>query len=96
MARQALEHYDGDTVIYVGEGPSGCTADDDFFEVLSGCWASAERIAIPQWDTIHDDLVADHIPCPRCEWPKGAFQRNKAIFERKWQWPVTYSAAVGS
>ncbi len=62
-------------------------SDNDFLWKLSGIGAKF---------TIHDDLVADHIPCPRCEWPKGAFQRNKAIFERKWQWPVTYSAAVGS
>lgn len=34
--------------------------------------------------TIRDDLIADHVECPRCNWPPGAFARNRALFERKW------------
>lgn len=34
---------------------------------------------------IRDDLVADHVECPRCKWPGGAFARNRAIFEKKWR-----------
>lgn len=34
---------------------------------------------------IRDDLVTDHVECPRCNWPPGAFQRNREIFERKWR-----------
>lgn len=34
---------------------------------------------------ICDDLIADHIPCPRCEWPEGGFGRNQAIFKAKWE-----------
>lgn len=33
---------------------------------------------------ICDDLVTDHLPCPRSQWPAGGAARNKAIFERKW------------
>jgi GT2 family glycosyltransferase len=33
---------------------------------------------------ICDELVTDHHPCPRTEWPKGGAERNRAIFEAKW------------
>lgn len=33
---------------------------------------------------IRDDLVTDHVDCPRCNWPPGGFKRNKTIFNRKW------------
>lgn len=33
---------------------------------------------------IMDDLVTEHVECPRCEWPKGGHERNRLIYERKW------------
>jgi len=33
---------------------------------------------------ICDELMTDHLPCPRSQWPAGGAARNKAIFERKW------------
>lgn len=33
---------------------------------------------------ISDDHVTDHHDCPRCEWPAGGADRNRAIFESKW------------
>ncbi len=33
---------------------------------------------------ICDDLITDHLPCPRSQWPAGGAERNKAIFEHKW------------
>lgn len=33
---------------------------------------------------IRDDLVTEHMDCPRCDWPKGGAERNRLIFERKW------------
>ncbi len=33
---------------------------------------------------IADDLVTDHLDCPRTEWPAGGAARNRAIFEAKW------------
>jgi len=34
---------------------------------------------------ILDDCITDHVACERCEWPKGGHQRNKQIFESRWQ-----------
>jgi hypothetical protein len=38
VAAQALKAYRGDMLIYIGEGHGGCTADDDFFELLDEGW----------------------------------------------------------
>ena len=34
FAKQALHHYRGDTVIYIGESAGGCCADDRFHRIL--------------------------------------------------------------
>jgi hypothetical protein len=56
MAERALHHYAGDTVIYIGEGPHGCTADDLFHDKLATGWEEAEYIGLPQWPGIRDGL----------------------------------------
>jgi hypothetical protein len=38
FAAQALAAYTGDTLIYIGEGPGGCTADDEFDRALDAQW----------------------------------------------------------
>lgn len=35
FAKQALHHYQGDTVIYIGESEGGCCADDRFHRILA-------------------------------------------------------------
>ena len=37
-ARHALSLYEGDLLIYAGEGWGGCTADDGFYELLDAEW----------------------------------------------------------
>lgn len=37
-AARALELYRGDVVVYAGEGPGGCTADDEFHTILERDW----------------------------------------------------------
>lgn len=37
-AAEALKLYAGDMVIYAGEGYGGCTADDEFFDILESDW----------------------------------------------------------
>lgn len=56
MARMCLENYIGNTLIFVGEGRGGCTADDAFFDELDSRWVMTEEVFIPQWDGIHDVL----------------------------------------
>lgn len=34
---------------------------------------------------IRDDLVTEHVDCPRTAWPVGGAARNREIFEGKWQ-----------
>lgn len=49
----AVELYQGDTVIYIGEGPGGCTADDRFHALIGQqgvCW--------------HTDDNGDETTCP--------------------------------
>lgn len=56
-AANALEAFSGDTVIYVGEGKGGCTADDDFHEILDVRFPNQETIDIPVFFGIHDSLI---------------------------------------
>jgi hypothetical protein len=56
MAWQCLKSFAGDTVIYIGEGQGGCTANDEFFEVLTRDYEEIESHGIPQWFGIHDYL----------------------------------------
>lgn len=58
-ARHALSMYEGDLLIYAGEGHGGCTADDGFFELLDIEWD--EVSVAPQhvtWWGIHCRLSA--------------------------------------
>jgi hypothetical protein len=51
----ALELKVGQTLIFIGDGRGGCTADDSFFSLMSTeCFVMKDRVAIPQWDGIHD------------------------------------------
>lgn len=58
-AAAALNAYRGDLVIYAGEGPGGCCADDDFFDQLDTRWEPVA--ASPHhrtWWGIHCRLTA--------------------------------------
>lgn len=52
-AAEALRQFRGDTVIYVGEGSGGCTADSDFFTLVGDeccCWGDEDE-KCPHADT---------------------------------------------
>jgi hypothetical protein len=51
-----LRAFQGEIVLYGGEGQGGCTADDDFHSFLEQQFAPVETIRLPQFDGIHDDL----------------------------------------
>lgn len=54
----ALEFYDGDTVIYIGEGRSGCTAPEPFFDRLDQeGWQQTHDHDIPIWEGMKDRLT---------------------------------------
>jgi hypothetical protein len=59
MAADALKAYGGDTVVFVGEGPGGCTADDAFFKLLDDAW---DEVGVSQWHVtwrgIHCSMAA--------------------------------------
>lgn len=55
-AAECLDLYDGDTVIYIGEGKGGCTADRSFHQKLKQGWNFKDVINIPQWYGIHDRM----------------------------------------
>lgn len=56
LAFNALRLYTGQTVIYIGEGGGGCTADDAFHALLARAWHVVDEVSIPQWSGIHDRL----------------------------------------
>jgi len=58
-AAQSLACYTGDLLIYCGEGPGGCTADDGFFDLLEAEWEEVSDSAahVSYWG-IHDYLTA--------------------------------------
>lgn len=56
MAALCLNAYAGDTLIYIGEGDSGCTGDETFHKELEAKWEEIGDISLPQWEGIHDGL----------------------------------------
>ena len=49
----AHENAGGHALVYVGEGPGGCTADEAFHKRLETHW-DCEDLDLPQWYGIHD------------------------------------------
>ena len=56
FADDALRVFNGNVLIYVGEGAGGHTANAAFFDRLSRDWVLEEQVAIPQWSGAHDSL----------------------------------------
>lgn len=58
FAVDCLRYYQGDTLIYIGEGEGGCTGDDAFFQELDEHWIEVdEHREFVQWGGIHDRLM---------------------------------------
>lgn len=56
MAYQALKMYRGNTLIYIGEEPPGCTADEKFHALVKNEWQLEKCVRLPQWHLLHDCL----------------------------------------
>lgn len=55
-AYNALRLFNGNTVIYVGEGPGGCSGTAEFHNLLARDWDLVGQIEIPQWPGVYDGL----------------------------------------
>lgn len=53
---EALGAYDGDVVVYVGEGRGGATADEGFHQMLHEEWEVEKAVAVPAYLGIRDRL----------------------------------------
>jgi len=59
MASHALQSYEGDTVIYVGEPQDGkgLTAGEEFFGILESRFEVAEIVWLPRWAIYYDHMA---------------------------------------
>jgi hypothetical protein len=57
FALDCLKAFQGQTVVYIGEGIAGCTANDAFHNRLKRHWKEVDHVSIPRWDGIHDWLT---------------------------------------
>ncbi len=57
FAHDCLKAFQGDTVVYIGEGMGGCTADDEFHQRLEEEWKEVGYVIIPRWERIHDVMT---------------------------------------
>ena len=56
MAADAVEAFQGDTLIYVGQGRCGCTGDERLHRLLYEGWELIETVAIPTFLGFNDRL----------------------------------------
>jgi hypothetical protein len=56
-ATDSLKAFKGSTVLYVGEGDGGCTANDEFHQILRTEFEEIEDISMSQFWGIHDRLT---------------------------------------
>jgi len=56
MATNAIKSFSGNKLIFIGEGCGGCTADNEFFQILDNEWNNVDRVNIPRWFGIGDSL----------------------------------------
>lgn len=56
-AFNALKEFEGEQLIYIGEQKSGCTANDQFFELLESSWNCVQTHNMQSWcDISYDQL----------------------------------------
>jgi hypothetical protein len=57
---QMVRAFNGHTIIVIGEGRDGCTANNDFFDELATNWTQVQLNSdtlIYTWPTIHDEVT---------------------------------------
>jgi hypothetical protein len=58
FASRCMKYYQGDRLIYIGEGRGGCTGNAHFHRLLDKEWEPEKSILIPHWPGIYDYLCA--------------------------------------
>ena len=56
-AADALSKFSGKYIVYIGENAGGCTANDEFFDILEKDWTCEQTVDIKNWWGIHDRMV---------------------------------------
>ena len=62
-AFESLKLFKGNLLIYIGEPQDGCTANDDFYDLLEKEWNCKEEIKITNWNSIHDSIFIYERKC---------------------------------
>ena len=57
IALECLKWFKGKFLIYIGEDIRGCNATDGFFKKLERDFILIQKIKIPQWWRVHDNLT---------------------------------------
>ncbi len=52
-----LDAFQGDRVVFIGEGEGGCTGDDRLFALLDADWVEVAAHRPVQWYGIHDHVI---------------------------------------
>ena len=60
FAFDCLSAYQGDRLVFIGEGNGGCTGSEEFFVLLAAEWTLQSEVMLPQWAGIHDYLSIYH------------------------------------
>ena len=55
-AADALSKFSGKYIIYIGENEGGCTANDEFFDILEKDWTCEQTVDIKNWWGINDSM----------------------------------------
>jgi hypothetical protein len=92
----ALRAYQGELLLYVGDGPGGPTGTVRFHRELALNWTPVEQAALPNWPGLRDRLAVyarnparrrldDRDRCPECKrfLPTGAVGRCDRCFTRR-------------
>lgn len=77
MAYDSVSQFQGDTVVYIGEGAYGCNADSNFWALTMGeePWDEAEKTGLPEqaWELVDES--------PIVQW--GGLHDRIYVFRRK-------------
>ena len=60
VGARIVSAYEGDSIIYYGEGEGGCCADDAMFQLFTNEWVAGADHRPIQWSGMHDYVTVYH------------------------------------